>query len=224
MKYFLTLLSLSFLSGCLATETGNPIQPIVDGSKIMGEGGVGPATIPPKPPFFMVYSGPGTVMPAEGNVFAWVVQNDLPPTMGAVNADGSFSLEVTGEPSAGIRLHVRNGEALSDAIDLESNGITLSIKPDLTCLSLSTGKGVLVDDLQTIEVRNDCEVPVVRSNARLREDSAGFSLVDDGKLTLAPSEVSTLNIDGGNPGAMDLVVFSLSAPEERVVAITVFRE
>ncbi|MEM9189227.1 MAG: hypothetical protein AAGF12_08630 [Myxococcota bacterium] len=211
--------------GCVATETGNP--GFTHRFEPSSGNAVAPATVPPPPPMVSISGEPDSIAPPTGQVFAWNLENNLPPAIGPVNADGSFELQVGGLTTERIRLQVRAGAGeRSLPVDVVVGDLGLAqTEPLPACLTVQPSFVISIEAGATgeITIENQCAETVTRSAARLRENLAGIQLEDDGKLELAPGEVSRLviRVDGASSSIVEHVVFSIASPLEDIRAVTV---
>lgn len=218
-----------FTTACVGTETGNPADDPDYTHRIEPTGVDTFVTeaLTPAIPEIVISGGPGSVMPARGNVFAWPLQNNLPPVVVPVMDDGSFSLGVPALVGDLIRLQVRaEASELSPPLDIlasETGSGFTRFNTALSCLRTSPQLALQLDvgREDAVIIENFCDETVVRSRARIRESVEGITLVDDEVLELPPGAQSTIRVAFEEASASPAnLLFSLREPVQELRAIT----
>lgn len=227
-------LALGFASspGCTATETGNPtfryeLDPFaLDGEVVADD------PMPPSSPIVVVTGAPGAVSPPEGQVLAWVLEHNLPPSSAEVQSDGSFGLMVTANPGGLLRIQARAlGDAMSAPVDVRVSATEglIRVMPATACVEfdppLLDVLGTAIGSEAVIGLTNTCSSAVTRSPARLRSAHTGLELIDEGALELGPGESSRIHVrvlDESRPD--DILVVPLLTPVPELRAVTLVSE
>ncbi len=164
------------LTGCVGTETGNPLRPPVQRERVAlqaVDNGV-----------LEVRGNPGAVDPPGGEVQVTNLERVDPPTEVPVDADGSFFTRIQGLPEDAIRIARRSAEGVFVLdVALELGGATVEVPPPLDCVEFRvgpvTGLRHLAFDAETdvvIELVNGCGTAFM-GDVSLRRGDQGLSVM-----------------------------------------------
>jgi hypothetical protein len=161
-----------------------------------------------------IIGGRGAVLPADGTVRAYNLDDATSQVDGAVASDGSFVLTLIGDLAQDYRLQARIDDARSLPLDVTGtvdaapvalvpvpSGDCLSSVPELELDFGSVALGAPIS-IATVTYDNGCAVPIVLAAATLRAGGVGaFQIMQPAQF---PKTIAT--------GAQDVAEIGFKAP------------
>ena len=168
-----------------ATLDGNSVSVASEPDRATPEGGV--STL-------VVSGGPDSASPPGAIVRVYNLDSEDPPVETVVQDDGSFQVEVAGQPQDEVRVQIVTDDARSDPADFQSppetavggtGGTTdggpegVYQPPGGQCAVLDPPLELVVSGSGTLQVGNQCTEAIQVDAPYLRRDFAGVSLGAD---------------------------------------------
>lgn len=176
---------------------------------------------------------PGTVVPALGIVQGVNLDNKAPPAETLVNPDGSFELQLAGQPTDALRLQVISAHGRSRPLDLLGDA-TLSVLPHPlgNCLEMKPAEeldlgeaAVGKTDSTQVVVHNGCGKSVTIDTPVLRSAAPGFGISTPSALSIASGSDYPITVrvtPASTSPFQDLVLLQVPGTQRDLRAVTVF--
>jgi hypothetical protein len=192
---------LTWASGCLGTETGNPpAVPVVDVSRI---------GLTELPAAVEISGMTGAIEPGGGTVRLLNLDGVAGFVVAEVAADGSFVGTVEGTTADVFRLHAKLGDLRAPPIDFQIVGLPI---PAVDCIEVTPDAldadhgtvGIGETGVVSVSLRNGCSTELTVTSLRMR-------LADPAFVITAPAPPWSIPV--GESASVD-VTFSPTSPGE----------
>jgi len=207
-------LLLLLAASCLGTPQPDPPNVIgIDPSRVLGSGTDGPPTV-------WIRGEPGAVTPADALLRIYSLDREDPAVDVTPEPDGSFSVEVPGQPYGEFRLQVTLDEDRAPPVDVvvETDYVQLAARPLAGCLTTSpAGEApVPVGGRTTVRLVNDCVQPVAVARIAMRRPAAPFVVISPSAPVDVPAGGSLPIVvehpAGADDFGEDVLLLEVSAP------------